>query len=131
MQYEEYLRALAEPHWVADPLQWEAGNVGIAFLARGGRVGMFNICLLMLDSPEPPPKLLYTQAGIGWALQNAERCELGPRTLEQHAALRTLPDFCMVLQKHPVTKHSKMLTHLLGCGLNRIANDIRSRRIAG
>lgn len=121
---EDIRRTLLHPYWVRDPLKWEvpSANVGIAFFAREGRVGMFNLALLMVDTPEPPPSIVYSQRPLSWIIRYSSTVKIGPRTLEAHASYLELPDFCYLLNSHPDTMrspHTPVLAHLHDAGLRR------------
>lgn len=130
MNFDEVKRVLLHPCWVPDPTAWKSGAAGIAFFAEEGRAGMFNLALLIVDCELPPPEKVYRERNLSWVITQAPMTLLDGRTLEAHAALRTLPDFCRVLKDSRMTRMSGVLTTLYTNGLKRLTHDIRHRRAA-
>lgn len=129
MTFDEFKRVLLTPYWVEDPTAWATQGAGIAFFANDGRVGMFNLALLVLDCEAPPPLPVYQQRDLAWVIQSSPMIGLGGMTLEHHAAVKTLPDFCRLL-KNVHCESNARLQQLYLAGLKRLTYDIRHRRAA-
>ena len=96
MNYQEFRRAVVSPYWCnGSPLEWTASNnAGIAFFAKDGRAGMFNLAWLVLGVPSPPADPgVYSQAPVFWVIKQAPVLRFKGRTLEEYAALNCLPSF--------------------------------------
>lgn len=107
-------RILMHPHWcMGDPLAWEIHNTveadGIAFAARLGDVGLFNLLWLMMDRTTPPAAAsAYKTPQIRWVFSNTLVAERRPVfngcTIKYHAAMKTLPEFASFILAHPALK---------------------------
>ncbi len=110
-----YRRRLIYPYWDAWPTTWldRASGRGIAVFALEGRVGLFNLGWLAVNTQAPPPLQGYLQTSLLWVIQNAGIRKLGRQTLEELAAMWTLKEFVEILNKHPHTAADPMLRLLL------------------
>lgn len=100
MNEEEYMRVVMAPYWCrGDPLLWETRNafghrIGIADLAREGKIGKFNLCWWLLDCPSPPRSAdTYKRAPLLWALDVAPTLTLNSKSLVDIAAMMPLDAF--------------------------------------
>lgn len=116
MQYEEFRRVVVHPFWTLHPQDWS----GIAVYAKHGRVGMFNLSWLMVNTNTPPAPVVYHQRDLVWIEQHAEKMQVGGCSLERQAAFLPLWAFCDVLKYARETRSSLQLKCLLHNGLRKL-----------
>lgn len=117
MTEEQYMHVLSNPYWCkGSPLDWQADGVGLAYFARNGQVGRFNLCYLMMQRNHPPRSgEAYRQANLQWVIMLAGgtniRWSVGSRTysqsIEHCAAMMTLRDFSNLIL--PLTENRSNL----------------------
>lgn len=114
-QYEHakwlsFMRMLQHPYWTPNPLAWQAGHIGLAHFALDGRVGLFNLCWLMLQCKHPPGIEVYDSANLNWVITQSGGAILKGKSLEHHAAVRTLYEFHMLVKPYATGRDFPMGT---------------------
>lgn len=98
MSYETFRHRVLHPWWTPHPLVWTLPNApGISAFALDGKVGLFNLCWWLLDSPRPPGPAAYKAAGLNWAILTAPTLKLHGVTLTELASFKTQAEFSELL----------------------------------
>ena len=112
--YDRYLRQLILPYWVDDPFRWEDDGVGIAFLAKQGDVGLFNLCWLRLHhtyrcfkDASLVSKDQYRACDMKWEILVAPHIKWDGLSISEHASLKSMPEFLTMLESIPGDLHGK------------------------
>lgn len=124
MEYEEFRRVVVNPFWAKSPKDW----AGIVTYANHGRVGMFNLAWLMVNTEVPPAPGVYRSRDLDWVATHAEKMTVGGCTLERQAAFLPLWAFCDMLNYARETRTSLVLKCLLHNGLRKLEHDPRHQR---
>lgn len=98
-EYLRYLRRIEHPYWVFNPLTYRTPmGFGIHSFAEKGEVGKFNLAWLVIPPSEDPNDIkTYQRAPLRWSFIAAPRVMLNGRSLIQHAAMHTLPEFAKMM----------------------------------
>jgi hypothetical protein len=102
------MRVIEKPYWCrGSPLAWQVDGIGLAQFALEGRVGMFNLCWMMLQRDTPPAKAItYSHTNLRWVILLSGGVFIEGRSLEHHASMLHFEHFRFLMYRW-ITKNHK------------------------